>query len=93
MYKNLIHAPFPNAIWQGNNSLEVRKACQIVRLTCFLQEEGLQAFLAYLRDLISKRAEEDYSVLVEGEAIHPCHSVQELLLSFYSNPCSLPAVN
>ncbi|KAK9907313.1 hypothetical protein WJX75_001280 [Coccomyxa subellipsoidea] len=31
-----------------------------------LQEEGLQAFLSYLRDLISKRAEVDYTSLVEG---------------------------
>ncbi len=30
------------------------------------QEEGLQAFLNYLKDLISKRAEEDYTSLVEG---------------------------
>ncbi|EIE27386.1 COG4-domain-containing protein [Coccomyxa subellipsoidea C-169] len=28
--------------------------------------EGLQAFLVYLRDLISRRAEEDYTSLVEG---------------------------
>lgn len=35
------------------------------------QEEGLQAFLVYLRDLISRRAEEDYTSLVEGGGIHP----------------------
>jgi len=38
-----------------------------------LQEEGLQSFLNYLKELISKRAEEDYSALVEnsGQLLSP----------------------
>ena len=32
-----------------------------------LQEEGLQSFIGYLKDLILKRAEDDYTALVEGE--------------------------
>lgn len=46
------------------------------KVGCEMQEEGLQSFLDYLRDLISKRAEEDYSALVEGEG--------ELLLALSS---------
>lgn len=38
------------------------------------QEEGLQAFLVYLKDLISKRAEEDYTSLVEGGGMPSFHS-------------------
>ncbi len=41
------------------------------------QEEGLQSFIAYLRDLILTRAEEDYTALVEGE----CASAVLLRLS------------
>ena len=35
-------------------------------LAALLQEEGLESFVEYLRGLISARAEEDYSALVEG---------------------------
>ena len=33
------------------------------------QEEGLQSFIAYLKDLVQKRADEDYTALVEGESL------------------------
>ena len=36
------------------------------------QEEGLESFLEYLRGLISTRAEEDYSALVESAGKLPC---------------------
>jgi hypothetical protein len=56
-----------------------------------VQEEGLQSFLGYLRDLISKRAEEDYSALVEGGGEQPL--IVSALLQYFISSCScMPAI-
>ena len=41
-------------------------------LCLVLQEEGLQSFIEYLKNLILRRAEEDYTALVEGSRASHC---------------------